>query len=112
MGRALVVAPHKPVVRMRPLDGIPKIRAWWNADNGTWEALEGSHRLAMAMYYDMPVRIIPVNLIDVLPNHNMDGSNVVGDDARQTISVEQALEMYRNYPEPRPVYELTVKVRK
>jgi hypothetical protein len=109
--RARVVAPHRPVIRMKPLPpGKVTVRAWWNARDNAWEALEGSHRLALAMTDGVPVEIIPVKLTDVFPNRNPDGSDIYGDPGYQVMSVADALETFRNWG-PRPTYELEVVVR-
>lgn len=108
--RATVVAPHKPTEKLTKLDEPVAVRAWWNGYKKRWEALEGSHRLAIANRYHVPVKIIPVRLTDVFPNENEDGSAIYGQDPGvQAISVYDALEKFRAFGK-QVTYELDVIV--
>lgn len=106
--RQTVLAPHAPVERItKPTEKIV-IRAWWNPDEGVWEAVEGSHRLAYASKTDTPITIVPLQLHDALPNRNLDGSDVIGwDPAIQAVTIADALRTFRDWGK-RPAYRLRV----
>jgi hypothetical protein len=105
-----VMAPHKPVEELTPLTGPIVIRAWWNKDDEVWEAVEGSHRLAIAARDKLQIEIVPVDLDDAFPNRNPDGTDVIGwDPAIQVTSVRDALQVFKDYGK-RPVYILDVRI--
>lgn len=106
--KAKVLAPHAPVEALiEPTEPIV-IRAWWNAADKVWEAVEGSHRLAVAAKMRTPITIMPVQLHDALPNRNLDGSDVIGQDpAIQAITIGDALKIFREWGK-RPIYKLRV----
>lgn len=110
-GRALVRAPHQPQEPGNELRGPVVIRAVWNGYEGLWDAIEGSHRLAIANRDRVPVTIIPVKRRDVLPNENMDGTAIVGvEPGFQIVSVGDALDTFERYGK-RPTYTLDVTVQ-
>lgn len=109
--RALVRAPHEPEEPGTKLNGPVRVRAVWNAYKNVWDAIEGSHRLALANKLGVQVEIIPVKRRDVLPNENPDGTAIVGvEPGFQIVSVGDALDYFDTYG-PRPTYELDVVVR-
>lgn len=107
-----VVAPHMPVDALQLPTNPTTIRAWWNPKEQVWEAVEGSHRLAVAAKTDTPVIIVPVELDDYLLNQNLDGSDVIGiDPTLEEISVADVLKVFRDYGDQtskRPGYYVTV----
>lgn len=110
-GRAFVRAPHEPQEPGDKLNGPVVVRAVWNGYKNVWDAIEGSHRLALANRDKVPITIIPVKRRDVLPNENMDGTAIVGvEPGFQIVSVGDALDLFDTYG-PRPTYELDVTVR-
>lgn len=109
--RVLVRAPHKPKEPGSKLRGPVEVRAVWNGYEGLWDAIEGSHRLAIANREKVPITIIPVKRTDVFPNENMDGTAIVGvEPGFQIVSVADALDTFERYGE-RPTYTLDVTVR-
>lgn len=74
-----IVAPHEAwnaeqIVNVREAMqtlGRPVVRAW-NDGNGCWRAIEGAHRISVAMEDGVGVEISELDLEDVISDHDME----------------------------------------